>query len=304
MQKSTTCVILIGMNIYFLLALCFLPLVLCFAGFKLFSSVKLSSLVLSCVFALIAVLPITFLQFYFSFLVPVSNIPERYGILVLFLKILIFNGLVEELFKTLFIALTPAKKMKFQHFFICTLLFGLCLASFESAVYFLHNLQTASQRGAEIIYSLIFTRIFTSDLIHMLCAGLCGIFVWSVRSRKTDLLALIFAIFIHCAFDFFLSFTGSIRIFATISIIFAILECRVRYQKFASKKAAVSTEENETIIVFQQNEEPGEKRKKLSSSAVVISETDPEDLKKSKKATPKKDSHNDKTIAGISLKNE
>lgn len=290
------------MNIYFLLGLCFLPFILCFAGFKLFSSVKMSSLVLSSLSGLIAVLPITFLQFYFSFLVPSSNVPEKYGILMLFVKILIFNGIVEELFKTLFIALIPSKKIKFRQFLICSMLFGLCLASFESAVYFLRNIQDASQRGAEIIYTLIFARIFTSDLIHMLCAGLCGIFVWSVRNGKADILALLFAIFIHTAFNFFGNFSGNARWFSAVTLLFAAVECRVHYQKCSGKKDS-SSDENETIIVFQQNEEPGEKRRKLSSSAVVISETNPDEQKKpAKKASSKKtDSHNDKTIAGISL---
>lgn len=262
----------------------------------------MSSLLISCLFAMLAVLPITFLQYYFSFLLPASNNSAQFTVFLLFAKVVIFNGIIEELFKTLFIALIPAKKIKFRHFFICSLLFGLCLGAFESSVYFLNNIQNANNRGAQLIYEMVFARIFTSDLVHMMCAGLCGIFIWSARTKKIDILAILFAIFAHTAYDFFCSFNGEGRWFGLAAILFVIVECRVHYQKFAGKKDS-SSEENETIIVFQQNEEPGEKRKKLSSSAVVISETNPEEAKKAKKTSSKKsDPHNDKTITGVPLK--
>ena len=92
------------MNIYFALGLCFLPFVLSFAGFKIFSKTGFGLLLIASLLGLVAVLPITFLQFYFSFLIPTGALETQKDVARLFIKVLIFNGLIEELLKTLLIA--------------------------------------------------------------------------------------------------------------------------------------------------------------------------------------------------------
>ena len=77
--------------------------------------------------------------------------------------------------------------------------------------------------------------------------------------------------------------------FSFVAVLFALIECRVRYVKQTNEDESVAAE-NETIIVFQQNEDSGEKRKKMDPSIVGISPTKPKDFdgeskveKKSKK---------------------
>jgi RsiW-degrading membrane proteinase PrsW (M82 family) len=284
------------MNIYTALGLCFLPSIICFVCFAFFARIKISSLLFAGLFGLLAVLPITFLQFYFSeFFQMVETASNHIKMLQLFFKALIFNGLVEELLKMIFIVLIPVKKLKLKKYFLTVLLFGLFLGTFESAVYLLREIQTATQRNAQLIYNIVYVRIFTADLIHTCCAGLCGLFVWGVRKKRIDVLSVIFAVFIHGAFDFFVQLGFSSYWLAAVSVLFAIMECRVRYVKQTNQDESVAAE-NETIIVFQQNDEPGEKRRKMDSSIVGISPTKPKDYderKTSKKE--KKDSDADKT---------
>lgn len=247
-------------------------------------------------FGLLAVLPITFLQFYFSaFFQMTENASNHIRMLQLFFKALIFNGLVEELLKMIFIVLIPVKKLRLKKYFLAVLLFGLFLGTFESAVYLLHEIQSAAQRNAQLIYNIVYVRIFTADIIHMCCAGLCGLFVWGVRKKRIDVLSVIFAVFIHGAFDFFVQLSGSFYWLATVTVLFAIMECRVRYIKQTDQDDSVAAE-NETIIVFQQNENPGEKRKKMDSSIVGISPTKPKDFDEKKNSKKeKKNSDADKT---------
>lgn len=219
------------MNIYICLFFCCIPFLLCFISFKLFSSIKVSTELFASLFGLLAVLPITFLQYILSDVISENNLFILEGVFPLFMKALIYCGLIEEIIKMLFIACVPKKKISFNNFFMAALLFGLCIGCFESVVYFLRNLQQANVRGAELIYYLIFARIFSADLIHMFCAGLCGIFVWSCILKQYDFGALIFSILIHGVYDFFASFQSNIKWFSVVAILFVIIETRIHYEK-------------------------------------------------------------------------
>ena len=195
------------MNVYMCLALCCLPFVLCFVCFKIFSSIKISTELFAGLFGLLAVLPITFLQFLITGVVLKQSISSVSGILPLFLKTVFFNGLIEECVKMMCMLLIPRKKLTFSQFFMAALLCGLCLGCFESVVYFLQYLQSANERGARLLYHLIFARIFSSDIIHTFCAGLCGIF------------------------NFFASFQSNIKWFSVVVILFLLVETRIHYEK-------------------------------------------------------------------------
>ena len=219
------------MNVYMCLALCCLPFVLCFVFFKMFSSVKISTELFAGLFGLLAVLPITFLQFLITGVVLKQSISSVSGILPLFLKTVFFNGLIEECVKMMCMLLIPRKKLTFSQFFMAALLCGLCLGCFESVVYFLQYLQSANERGARLLYHLIFARIFSSDIIHTFCAGLCGIFIWSCISKQIDVWALIFAVLSHGIFNFFASFQSNIKWFSVVVILFLFVETRIHYEK-------------------------------------------------------------------------
>ena len=198
---------------------------------------KFSTELFACLFGFLSVLPITFLQFYLMSLIPEQLFSGKTDLSGLFCKFLVYNGLIEELIKVLLIALIPHKKLNLRSFFAASLLCGLCLGSFESMIYFLQHLSNANQSGAELLYSLIFARMFSSDLIHVFCAGLGGLFVWGIRHKKNNPMIFIYAVVCHGLFDFFVYFDLWIHWFAVAAVLFAVIECRVKYQKFAAFSA-------------------------------------------------------------------
>lgn len=231
------------MNIYFALILNFLPFFICFFLFKFLFKMKFSTELFACLFGFLSVLPITFLQFYLMSLIPEQLFSGKTDLSGLFCKFLVYNGLVEELIKVLLIALIPHKKLNLRTFFAASLLCGLCLGSFESMIYFLQHLSNANQSGAELLYSLIFARMFSSDLIHVFCAGLGGLFVWGIRNKQNNPMVFIYAVVCHGLFDFFVYFDLWIHWFAVAAVLFAVIECRVKYQKFAAFSATGKIEE-------------------------------------------------------------
>ncbi len=227
------------MNVYFALILNFLPFFICFFSFKFLFKMKFSTELFACLFGILSVLPITFLQFYLMSLIPEQLFSGKTDLSALFCKFLVYNGFVEELIKVVMIALIPHKKLNLRSFFAASLLCGLCLGSFESIIYFLQHLSNANQTGAELLYGLIFARMFSSDLIHVFCAGLGGLFVWGIRHKRNNPMIFIYAVVCHGLFDFFVYFDLWIHWFAVAAVLFAVIECRVKYQKYA----AVSSKE-------------------------------------------------------------
>lgn len=274
------------MNVYFALFLNFLPFLVCFFAFKFFLKINFSTELFASLFGLIAVLPIEFLQFYLFGLIP-EFVFENYSDLVqLFFKTLIFNGLLEELLKMIFILFIPHKKLNFKAFFAVSLLLGLCLASFESMIYFLNHLSKAKQSNANLLYGLIFARMFSSDLIHAFCSGLCGIFIWGIRNKKIDFMTFIYAVICHGIFDFFVYFNNFIHWFAIVAILFAIIECRVRAQKLFSEKESVAKKARRASE--RKNQGKNGTQKKSAK-------------KESKVGEKKSNSNNDKTVVTSSL---
>lgn len=278
------------MNVYFALFLNFLPFLLCFFAFKFFLKIKFSTELFASLFGLIAVLPIEFLQFYLFGLIP-EFVFENYSDLVqLFFKTLIFNGLLEELLKMIFILFIPHKELNFKSFFAVSLLLGLCLASFESMIYFLNHLSNAKQSGANLLYGLIFARMFSSDLIHAFCSGLCGIFIWGIRNKKIDFMTFIYAVICHGIFDFFVYFNNFIHWFAIVAILFAIIECRVRAEKLLS---------GNSVAVAKKS---GKNRELKNQSKKGTKKVSAKKENKTKKVSEKKStSSEDKTVVTSSL---
>ena len=78
-------------------------------------------------------------------------------------------------------------------------------------------------------------------------------FIWSVKEKQPDVLALIFAVLIHGMFDFFVSFSTWIQWFSIAAILLAIIECRVHYEKNKPlteyKKSPVPQEGNSDVTI-------------------------------------------------------
>lgn len=205
---------------------CFIPLLLCFPVFMLGFRLRASHLFVAALMGLAAVLPISVIQF----LVPdIRFLEQNSPLLYTLLKSLLLYGLVEEAIKTVCLLPIPHKNGTLISFFLLSLFSGLTLGCFESTVYFLDHLQSAAARGAQLLYSQIFLRIFSTDIIHAACTGICGIFVFARKERKNRLSCLVTAVLIHGFYDFFAGFNNGFRWFSAAVVLFSAIECRVKY---------------------------------------------------------------------------
>lgn len=221
------------MNIYFAMGLNFLPLILFFLFVKKVADPKISTELISCALGLLAVFPIVFIKCYIVEMKWIVENPVSCSSMLS--NSLVYSGLTEEVIKALFIFLIPGVKKDFKKFFFCAMLFGLCLGCFESMAYVFKYLSVPLKAGETRAYDLIFERMFSSDLIHGACAGLSGILIYTIRNKRCDFAAIIISVFIHGIYDFFASFNTNMKWFALIAILFALIECRVHYQKYSEK---------------------------------------------------------------------
>lgn len=212
--------------------LCFIPVVLCFFIFKKMQ-IKSLHLGLSILLGLIAVLPISFIQY----LIPDPNQIFIDPLVYSILKSLILYGLIEEGIKALLIAPLPGKKEETPaKFILLAFMFGITVGGFEAVVYYLDKLQRATNRGASILYLQIFLRMFSSYIIHMTCAGLCGLFVYTAAKKETKISILVSAVLIHGLYDFFVAFQNNLKWFAVGVILLAIVQCHSKYTSLLPQK--------------------------------------------------------------------
>ena len=214
------------------IALCFVPLIAAIVIFSAGLKLKITHQLIAVLLGLAAVLPISFIQ-YFMPAIPGLNISP---VLRALLKSILLYGLVEEVFKTLVLLPLPHKIYDSDksengrlQFLLLAFTAGLSLGCFESVVYYFDHLQIANNRGATLLYGQIGVRIFTADIIHMTCTGLCGLFVYSCRNKPCRISCLIAAILLHGVYDFFAGFSGGLRWFSVAVVLMAIAECRIKY---------------------------------------------------------------------------
>jgi len=205
--------------------ICFIPLIiyilLCTFVFKL----KLLHQLIAVLIGLLAVLPISLIQFYLPSLIHFN----RYPLLQTLFTSIVVYGLIEEVVKMFLIIPMPHKDYTEFNFLLLAFLMGLSLGCFESLVYFFDHLQLAKYRGAQLLYVPIFMRIFTTDVIHFACTGLSGLFIYSWREKNRKISIIITAVLLHGVYDFFAGFQNNFRWFAIPVILLAIIECRVIY---------------------------------------------------------------------------
>lgn len=211
---------------YFGLAFCFIPLFLGIFYFIFRYKLRVTHILLALLLGLLAVFPISVIQYF----LPAEKFLSTYPVLSALLKSIFLYGLIEEVLKTVFLLPVPHKNHTAQEFLLLSFVMGLSVACFESTVYYLDHLQMANARGAVLIYTQIFTRILTSDIIHMTCTGLCGIFLYSVRQKNASISSLVVAVLLHGIYDFFAGFQNNLRWFSIIVVLLAIVECRIKYK--------------------------------------------------------------------------
>jgi len=221
------------MNIYAALALCFVPLIIMFFFVRRFAQTGIILCLYAVLLGLLAVAPISILQFYAAD-IPFLNSDHW---ITQLLRAVLFNGLIEEFIKIIFILFLPSKRLSLGKFFLCACICGMSLGCFESAIYFLQHLQQANTIGAHLIYAQIFTRMFTSDAVHTLCAGLGALFIRSIKRMRIDIAALLFAPLIHGLYDFFALY-DDFKWFSAAAILFLAVQCRIGYTSQAEEKSA------------------------------------------------------------------
>ena len=205
--------------------LCFVPLVVAVLVFALSFKIKVGHQLIAVLLGLAAVLPISFIQYF------LPNLPFLTGVPLVktLLKSLILYGLVEELIKMHLAIPLPHKEYSELDFLLLAFVMGLALGCFESVVYYFDHLQKASARGAELLYGLIAARIFSSDVIHMCCMGLSGLYIFSKRQRNPKFSYFVLAVIIHGVYDFFAGFSNGLRWFSIAVVLLAAIECRIKY---------------------------------------------------------------------------
>lgn len=214
------------MNVVAPVALCFILYIAVFVIFAiLVPNLKIRYELWASVLGLVAVIPIAFVE-YLVFSLPIFTSPTFSSILI---TSLVFNGLIEETLKMAFMLLLPCKKLNLQSFFACSLLCGLVFGSFESVIYMLADIQRISSAGTGIVFKLIMIRMCTAVIIHTLCTGLSGIYIWSFRKKKVKITPFIFAVFLHGLYNFFANQEKPFYWFIIPVILFAAVECRIRY---------------------------------------------------------------------------
>ena len=205
--------------------LCFLPLIIALVIFTFWVKLNFFHQIVAVLIGLLTVIPISFIQFFLPDIPFLLQFPLWHTLF----KSLVIYGFVEELIKMLMTVLLPHKKSSTLQFLFLAFLMGISLGCFESVVYFLDHLQKANTRGAQLLYGQIFMRIFTSDIIHLTCAGLGGLFVVSCRQKKVKVSIFVFSVILHGFYDFFAGFANFFKYFSFIVILLAIVECRIKY---------------------------------------------------------------------------
>ena len=209
--------------------LCFIPLLSAVLLFTFVFKIKLTHQLIAVLLGLAAVLPISFIQYF----IPDFSVFFNSPILFSLLQSLIIYGLIEEAFKALLLLPLPHKiydeNENLRDFLLLSFVMGLSLGCFESVVYYFDHLQIANSKGATLLYGQIAIRIFTSDIIHMMCTGLCGLFVFSCRNKARHLSFFVIAILLHGIYDFFAGFSNNLRWFSIAVVLMSIAECRIKY---------------------------------------------------------------------------
>lgn len=213
------------MNLYALLGISFIPAALFFVlAVILNKELKIRYCLIACVLALLTVIPTSMIQFY------VLSLPifTGYTFASVMITAILFNGLIEEAMKMLFLCLIPQKKQILSTFFCCVILYGFTVGGFESVIYVIKKFQEIQgQGGKEIVVRLLIDRIFTAQAIHVFCAGLSGLYIWNFRRHKKNIMPFIYAVILHGIYNFFASFNSIYHWLAIVAILFAAVECRI-----------------------------------------------------------------------------
>ena len=213
------------------IVLCFVPLIFAIILIAAVYKLKITHILIAVLLGLAAVLPISIIQYFIPDLSGLFSSPILFSLI----QSLVIYGFIEESFKTLLLLPLPHKlydgdeEKGLRNFLLLSFVMGLSLGCFESVVYYFDHLQIANSRGATLLYGQIAVRIFTADVIHMMCTGLCGLFIYTSRNKPARVSCFVTAVLLHGIYDFFAGFSGGLRWFAIAVVLMSIAECRIKY---------------------------------------------------------------------------
>lgn len=226
------------------LIVCFLPMIIFFFCLWLGAKISPLRLLVTCLLGLVAIFPTSLIQFGVSYISQLNDflrnyvyIPEinYHSLVYLFATSIFVYGLIEEVNKCFFMIFLPKRDLDNLRLLFLGMMFGLTLGCFESCIYYLDHLQLANSRGAEILYSQIFVRIFTADIIHLTCAGIGCLFVAKIQNRFR-FSYIITIVVIHGLYDFFAGFTNKLYWFIIPILLLSCLECRIKYKNLCDSE--------------------------------------------------------------------
>lgn len=213
------------MNLFASIGICLVPLFL-FSIVFLLSIKKLSTfhLLFSILLGLIAIIPVTIIQFFLMAL-PIFTAQNLFSVLIV---TFVFNGMIEESLKMTSALFLPAKKMTFASFVACGILIGCAFGTFENIVYLVSGAKNVS------------LRFFTSLILHSCCAGLSAIYVWSFKNKNPKVYCFIMAILLHGLYNFF---AGSEKFwwFSIVTIIYAAVRLKFSFDRINSEDQETTT---------------------------------------------------------------
>lgn len=195
--------------------ICFIPLIAVYLSFVLL--IKGFSWwrgLVACLCGVVAVIPIAGIQF----LMQKKGFNSVNSLSMVLLSAIVLNGFVEETIKMAIQFCIPAGKVELKEFFADGILTGLTLACFESLVYLISG------------YDQIGLRLITAVVIHVTCAGLSSLMVYSIKhDKRAYIIPYIFAVVLHGIYNYFAGFDGWVRYFSIAVILVAVIECATRY---------------------------------------------------------------------------
>ncbi len=226
------------MSVYAPIILCFVPFATMFVLFAiLVPKISVAKEFVASFAGLLALIPIALAQF----LIPGMRLFGQSRAISIMLYSIVFLGLVEECFKALMLFMVGAKGERLGVWFCLSLLAGMIFGCFESVIYFLQDFQNI---GHGVTLNLIYLRMFTAVLVHTLCSGLGGFFVFYQKNIRANIWPLFTAVVIHGLYDYFVSFNSPLKYFSVAVILFAAMKCRVYFSRAAeelSQKKSAST---------------------------------------------------------------
>jgi len=204
------------MNLLLSISLCFIPLVITvFLVHILIPDYSNLYAFIGILAGLGAIVPVTILQY----AIPQLPITIANTVFSALLFALLFNGLIEETIKMIFIAFIPGKNKNFNIFLATAFIIGCSFGCFEAVIYFIAGQKTIS------------IRLITAVILHILCTGLSGMYLWTFKNGKGMISAFITAIILHGIYNFFAGFSGGFWWFSIVTILFAAIQCRIYYKK-------------------------------------------------------------------------